>query len=29
VQAARDAGLRPRHHDIDIYGTCNDCEQVT
>lgn len=29
VQAARDAGLRPRHHDIDIYGTCTDCEQVT
>ena len=25
-EAARDAGLRPGHHDIDIYGTCTDCE---
>jgi Fe2+ or Zn2+ uptake regulation protein len=24
--AARDAGLRPRHHDIEIYGTCANCE---
>jgi Fur family transcriptional regulator, ferric uptake regulator len=23
--AARHAGLQPRHHDIDIYGTCADC----
>jgi Fe2+ or Zn2+ uptake regulation protein len=27
-QAAHDAGLRPRHHDIDIFGTCTDCEQL-
>ena len=25
-EAARDAGLRPGHHDIDIYGTCTDCD---
>jgi Fe2+ or Zn2+ uptake regulation protein len=23
--AAREAGLHPRHHDIDIYGTCAQC----
>jgi Fe2+ or Zn2+ uptake regulation protein len=24
-EAARGAGLRPRHHDIEIYGICDDC----
>jgi Fe2+ or Zn2+ uptake regulation protein len=26
--AARNAGLSPRHHDIEIYGTCADCERA-